>query len=110
AEPHRAGHRRRELLLVQHVVHAVHQVLPVDGDFGDQGIPAAARPHRAAGSALMASPPQLSQRTGVVGVFGTLDGAVLALKELKSKGYANLTTYSPTPQHELEEVLDEGIS
>jgi hypothetical protein len=35
---------------------------------------------------------------------------VLALKELKSQGYEGLTVYSPTPQHELEEVLDEGIS
>ena len=58
----------------------------------------------------MASPPAMSHSTGVVGVFGSLDGAVLALRELKSKGYANLTTYSPTPQHELEEVLDEGVS
>jgi hypothetical protein len=52
----------------------------------------------------------MSPRTGVVGVFGTLDGAVLTLRELKSKGYANLTVYSPTPQHELEDVLDEGVS
>ena len=58
----------------------------------------------------MASPPTMSQSTGVVGVFGTLDGALLALRELRSKGYANLTVYSPTPQHEVEEVLDEGIS
>lgn len=58
----------------------------------------------------MASPPRMDPRTGVVGVFGSIDGALLALKELKSKGYANITVYSPTPHHELEEVLDEGIS
>jgi hypothetical protein len=48
--------------------------------------------------------------TGVVGVFGSLDDALLALRELKSKGYANLTVYSPTPQHELDDVLEPGIS
>ena len=58
----------------------------------------------------MAMPPVVAGASGVVGVFGTLDGAVLALKELKSKGYQGLTVYSPTPQHELDEVLDEGIS
>jgi hypothetical protein len=58
----------------------------------------------------MASPPAMNQSTGVVGVFGALDGALLALRELKSKGYANLTVYSPTPQHELEEVLDHPTS
>ena len=58
----------------------------------------------------MAAPPAMDARPGVVGVFGSIDAALLALKELKSKGYANLTVYSPTPQHELEEVLDQGIS
>ena len=53
----------------------------------------------------MATPPVVSPRHGVVGVFGDLGGAVLALRELKAKGYANLQTYSPTPRHELEEVL-----
>ncbi|MFI5279232.1 MAG: quinol:electron acceptor oxidoreductase subunit ActD, partial [Gemmatimonadales bacterium] len=58
----------------------------------------------------MAAPPAMNPRTGVVGVFDTLDGALLALRELKSKGYANLTVYSPTPQHELDDVLDHGVS
>ncbi len=58
----------------------------------------------------MASPPVMSTGPGVVGVFGTLDAALLALKELKAKGYANLTVYTPTPQHEFDEVLDPPVS
>ncbi len=58
----------------------------------------------------MATPPVVGTRTGVVGVFADLDGAVLALKELKSKGYDGLTVYSPVPRHELEEVLDQPVS
>jgi hypothetical protein len=49
-------------------------------------------------------------RAGVVGVFGDLDGAVLALRELKSQGYANLTVYTPVPRHELDHVLDAPVS
>ena len=53
----------------------------------------------------MATPAVVATRTGVVGVFGTLDAALLALRELKAHGYANLEVYSPVPNHELEEVL-----
>lgn len=53
----------------------------------------------------MATPPAVAPRRGVVGVFGDLDGAVLALRELKAKGYADLQAYSPSPRHELDEVL-----
>jgi molybdopterin-containing oxidoreductase family membrane subunit len=49
-------------------------------------------------------------RSGVVGVFGTLDGTLLALSELKVKGYANLQVYSPVPHHELEDVLQKRES
>ncbi len=53
----------------------------------------------------MASPPTVDTTPGVVGVFGSLDGALLALRELKAKGYENLTVYSPVPNHDLEDVL-----
>ncbi len=53
----------------------------------------------------MANPPAVNATPGVVGVFGTLDGALLALRELKAKGYENLTVYSPVPNHDLEDVL-----
>jgi hypothetical protein len=58
----------------------------------------------------MATPPVMDTRSGVVGVFGELDGTVLALRELKAKGYDSVTVYSPVPRHELEEVLDEPVS
>lgn len=53
----------------------------------------------------MATPPVQGTRVGVVGVFATVDGALLALRELKGQGYANLQVYSPVPNHELEDVL-----
>ena len=43
--------------------------------------------------------------SGVVGVFGYLDDAVEALRELKRRGYTQLTVYSPVPRHELDAVL-----
>ncbi len=59
----------------------------------------------------MATPPVASaHRAGVVGVFATLDGTLLALRELKAKGYADLRVYSPVPHHELEDVLDKRES
>jgi molybdopterin-containing oxidoreductase family membrane subunit len=54
----------------------------------------------------MASPPVMETRPGVAGVFGTIDGALLALRELKAKGYENLTVYSPVPHHDFEDVLE----
>lgn len=53
----------------------------------------------------MATPPVASMRSGVVGVFGNLDAALLALRELKAHGYANVTVYSPAPRHEFDDVL-----
>jgi hypothetical protein len=58
----------------------------------------------------MATPPVMDPRTGVVGVFGDLDGTVLALRELKAKGYDSITVYSPVPRHEIDEVLDQPVS
>lgn len=59
----------------------------------------------------MATPPLVTGgRTGVVGVFATLDGTLLALRELKARGYADLRVYSPVPHHELEDVLEKRES
>lgn len=58
----------------------------------------------------MATPPVMTTRAGVVGVFATLDGALLAIRELKAKGYANLKVYSPVPHHEIEEAMDKPES
>lgn len=53
----------------------------------------------------MAAPPIMSQRAGVSGVFGSIDGAILAIRELKAKGYANFKVYSPVPHPDIEEAL-----
>ncbi len=58
----------------------------------------------------MATPPVTTTRSGVVGVFATLDATLLALRELKAKGYEGLTVYSPVPNHEIEDVLDKPVS
>lgn len=44
-------------------------------------------------------------RTGVLGLFHYLDTATDAIRRLKAEGY-ELTVYSPTPRHELEEALE----
>ncbi|MBA4160040.1 MAG: DUF3341 domain-containing protein [Gemmatimonadetes bacterium] len=43
-------------------------------------------------------------RTGVLGLFGYLDTATDAIHRLRAAGY-ELTVYSPTPRHEVEEAL-----
>ena len=43
-------------------------------------------------------------RTGVLGVFPHLDTATEAIRRLRAEGYT-LTTYSPTPRHEVEEAM-----
>ena len=43
---------------------------------------------------------------GMLGVFAELDSTVDAIDELKEKKLGELTVYSPTPQHVLEEAVD----
>lgn len=43
-------------------------------------------------------------RTGVLGVFPHLDTATDAIRRLRKEGF-ELTVYSPTPRHEVEEAL-----
>jgi hypothetical protein len=43
-------------------------------------------------------------RTGVLGSFAHLDSACDAIRRLKKEGF-EVTTYAPTPRHELEEAL-----
>ena len=43
-------------------------------------------------------------RTGVLGVFPHLDTATTAIRRLRKEGF-QLTVYSPTPRHEVEEAL-----
>ena len=44
-------------------------------------------------------------RTGVLGVFAHLDSACDAIRRLRREGF-EVTTYAPTPRHELEEALE----
>ena len=43
-------------------------------------------------------------RTGVLGVFAHLDSACDAIRRLRREGF-EVTTYAPSPRHELEEAL-----
>jgi len=47
---------------------------------------------------------------GVLAVFPHLDSAVHAIDELKRKNYGDITVYSPTPRHELEEAAAAPVS
>jgi hypothetical protein len=47
---------------------------------------------------------------GVLGAFRELDAAVGALRELKSKRIGEITVYTPTPRHELDDVIAAGPS
>lgn len=42
---------------------------------------------------------------GVLAVFRELDSAAHAIEELRKKKVGDLTVYSPTPRHELEEAV-----
>ena len=42
---------------------------------------------------------------GIVGVFPELDATVEAIAELKKLRVGDVTVYSPTPRHELDDVL-----
>ena len=44
-------------------------------------------------------------RTGVLGVFAHLDSATDAIRRLRREGF-EVTSYAPTPRHELEEALE----
>jgi len=42
---------------------------------------------------------------GVIGAFAELDSTVHAIEELRKQNFNDLSVFSPTPRHELEEVL-----
>lgn len=43
---------------------------------------------------------------GVIGVFHELDSAVDAIGDLRRAGFREITAYTPTPRHELEQALE----
>jgi len=42
---------------------------------------------------------------GVLGIFPHLDAAVDAVKDLKQQKFRDVTVYTPTPRHELEDAV-----
>jgi hypothetical protein len=47
---------------------------------------------------------------GVIAAFQHIDSAVHAIEELKRHNYGDVTVYSPTPRHELEEAVSAPTS
>lgn len=47
---------------------------------------------------------------GVLGSFLHTDAAVDAIRELRSRGFRDLTVYSPIPNHEIEEAMEHKVS
>jgi hypothetical protein len=47
---------------------------------------------------------------GVVAAFHELDSAVEAIAALKKNRFTDMTVYSPTPRHELDEVIAAPVS
>jgi len=47
---------------------------------------------------------------GIVAVFSEIDSTVEAIAELKKLRVGDVTVYSPTPRHELDDVLKHGPS
>ena len=47
---------------------------------------------------------------GVIAAFQHIDSAVHAIEELKRQNYGDVTVYSPTPRHELEEAIAAPVS
>jgi hypothetical protein len=43
---------------------------------------------------------------GVIAAFSELDSAVHAIEDLRKQNFSDITVYTPTPRHELEEALD----
>ncbi len=44
----------------------------------------------------------------VLGVFAHVDTTIDAIRQLRAKGFSNLTVYSPVPVEEIEEEMEHG--
>jgi hypothetical protein len=47
---------------------------------------------------------------GIIGAFQHLDGAVEAVEELRKSRMGDVTVYTPTPRHELEDAMGSPMS
>ena len=52
----------------------------------------------------------MKDNQGVVGIFSYVDVTVETVKKLKRAGFMNLRVFSPVPNHEIEDVMDEPES
>jgi hypothetical protein len=52
----------------------------------------------------------VTERQGVLASYDYLDSTVDAIKELKEKGFEEITAFSPFPEHHIEEALGYGAS
>jgi hypothetical protein len=50
------------------------------------------------------------QVPGLLGSFVHVDAATDAIRALRAKGFRNLVVYTPAPNHEIEEALDQSVS
>jgi hypothetical protein len=50
------------------------------------------------------------QAPGVLGSFVHVDAAVEAIEALRARGHRKLVVYSASPNHEIEEALDQSVS
>lgn len=53
---------------------------------------------------------QAKRVPGVVASFIHVDAAVDAIRALRAKGFRDLVVYTPSPNHEIEEALEHGVS
>jgi hypothetical protein len=47
---------------------------------------------------------------GILAAFAHVDAAVDAIRALRAKGFRNLVVYTPAPNHEIEEALEQRVS
>lgn len=52
----------------------------------------------------------MKEDQGVLGIYSYVDVVVDTVKKLKEAGFKNLRVFSPVPNHEIEEVMDEPES
>ena len=52
----------------------------------------------------------MSDKQGVLGIFSYVDVTIETVKKLRDAGFNNLRVFSPVPNHEIEEVMDEPES
>src|SRR4029079_19165964 len=80
--------------------------LPDRGDSGDQGNDPPAAPRAGRRASLMKLPlPRRAVVPGVLASFEHIDAATDAIRSLRSSGHRDLTVYTASPNHEVEDAM-----